>query len=1089
MVSLRNYGVGTGYTSDGVTGKKSVFSQDENIFAVHVWDDLKGGEVFKIEFQRLEAGNYVTKKTLTWTNPTYTSAYQQAKFWDWSAGKYRCRFLLNNIFGGGKTFTIEAEVPVLRRIRGKVTNKLTGDRLAFAKITFGTKSVVSLANGWYEMLDPEFISGPITCELPGFETVEKLITAPVEGDLTVDFELTAVAPPEITWWEKLLAFIIDPVLKPFLVSDLLFKEGYELLTGKEMTMAEYEIQKLKLADWVLPINVLLKLFTGRNLKGEAEEFGSAGDWIETSVLLAAALFPGFADDVAVRLGTKTVTKTQAAKIVKTMGEKRTVDALVRTVKAHPETSAKFLSKFPAAVRNAVINGLGKTAYGREIIYILGKYNYFKYTAPGLKGFLAGVSGYGKWFMILAGSLAGYITFANFLAWVGKEALIETLSFPIWKLIDEEDWDGVLKHIGALRKSIELADDAMILTKPIPLIAGIWKGFIDNANIQADIYEKIARDALEEIKETGVLTVSCTVEKSDVYIDGIKVGVTPFERELEVGTYHILVTKFGYDSTEIDVDIVAGATPHFSAEILPLEPPPTGKGKVDIAVQPTDAVLEVAGHPEITKMGAYELDLGTYTIKASKEGYYDKSATAIVKEAEITEVSIVLTKKEVPLLPEEVRGTLTISITPEDAKIEVAGEEEITSPGTYELAPGSYAVRVSKEGFVTDIKTAFVSELKDTAISFILKAVEPVPPVIEKATITITSDPIDSDVYIDGVYKWTTTPYTILLDVGAYWIRVQRDGYYPVEIEVEVEASEVSELPFVLTKIPDPEIPPYPYIPQTPYYPTYVPDVPYVPDVVTTPTAEVPPYTYDLLYTPTFPILEPEPISRPTERELLINIETTDVKPWKGRIYSIALLELSEPEAEPKILISNNEQELIEMFITWFDAGNYAKLVGFKLTFDYRYIFAKMMLYRITNKKFYDIKLRDVKQLLDQVKEEFVYYPDKTGTLNDWGKALLGRGKYGSQELMLRKYISGDFDYVNNFQLRQIEITRDLYNLARFSMGEAFISTPSPITSPILTPETPELAETPVLAQQKQCPTCFAFIDKATGKCPICAPAI
>jgi len=36
-------------------------------------------------------------------------------------------------------------------------------------------------------------------------------------------------------------------------------------------------------------------------------------------------------------------------------------------------------------------------------------------------------------------------------------------------------------------------------------------------------------------------------------------------------------------------------------------------------------------------------------------------------------------------------------------------------------------------------------------------------------------------------------------VGSYFIRVQKEGYYPVEVEIEVEAGEVAELPFVLKR--------------------------------------------------------------------------------------------------------------------------------------------------------------------------------------------------------------------------------------------------------------------------------------------------
>jgi len=103
--------------------------------------------------------------------------------------------------------------------------------------------------------------------------------------------------------------------------------------------------------------------------------------------------------------------------------------------------------------------------------------------------------------------------------------------------------------------------------------------------------------------------------------------------------------------------------------------------------------------------------------------------------------------------------------------------------------------------------------------------------------------------------------------------------------------------------------------------------------------------------------------------------------------------------------------------------------------------------------------------------------------------LLGRGKYGAQELMLRKYISGDFEYVQNFQIRQIELTRDLYNLARYSMGEAFISSPTPVSteiSPILAPES---VETPGIQGKKTCPICKAYNPLSASICEICGAAI
>jgi len=312
---------------------------------------------------------------------------------------------------------------------------------------------------------------------------------------------------KLTWWEKLLNILkFTPFLK-ITKSERTFKQGYELLTGKEMTDAEFILKKAQLMDWVLPINALTKLFLGKNLKDEPEAFGSFMDYLDIMLSVVVVLPAAKVGRVTAKLITSKISKKGAAKLVAQLGKKEIVADLVKRVKLHPETSAKFLAAFPVAVREAVINGLGKTAFGREAIYILGKTGYFKYIAPGIKNLIARAGKGPKWFMSIVGMLAGYLTFANFLAWIGKEALVETLSFPIWALIDNEDWDGVLEHVGALKDSIELADKAMILTKPIPLVSKIWKTYIDNARAQAKIYEDLAKGKvapeIPEVIETYV----------------------------------------------------------------------------------------------------------------------------------------------------------------------------------------------------------------------------------------------------------------------------------------------------------------------------------------------------------------------------------------------------------------------------------------------------------------------------------------------------------------------------------------------------------------------------------------------------------
>ena len=851
--------------------------------------------------------------------------------------------------------------------------------------------------------------------------------------------------PELSWWEKMLLKITEviPGMEGIKFDPL--KAIVEKVTGVELTEKQWLDEQAKILEWMTPFNVLSKLMFGKNLKGETEEFGSSGDWIELMIYGVGMIIPGNVDEIAAKTALKTLSKKEAAALTAKMGVKATVNELIKTVKLYPTSSAKLLAKFPKTVTDAVFAGLYKTAWGREAVYTLGKTGFYKYSAPVWKQVITSIM---KW-----------------------SAPVIAITLPIFAITEIPNLFNMIQF-ARKQKLQAVGDWPSDIAFQLDTYENLMKDYAYNIDKKIIAEDKIsADDLLKKLMEV--------IETYRNYIDDKKDVMLPENYDLSLLTLEFYETFVSDRMGKIDK--------------LPEEvPPEVTTGTLILSVEPSDAEIEVAGQPEIKAAGTFILNPGSYVIKASKDNYWDKSSTAIIKEGEETETSITLTKLSEPepeLPPEEVRGTLTISVTPEDALIEVAGNEEITTAGTYELLPGSYSIRASAEGFVTDIKTAYVSDMKDTAVSFILESTEPTPTPISKATITITSEPTDAQIYIDGEYQWTTTPYTILLDKGSYWIRVQKQDYYPIEIEAEVEEGEVAEIPFVLERIPEPEVPEEPYIPQTPYYPTYEPTEVYTPAVVTTPTYEYPSYNYDNLWPEIMTIPEVESVTPSTEKELLINIETTDLLPWLGRIYSIAFLDLSNPDAEIQVAILNDEATLINGFIDFFETGGYTKLTGYNIAFDFRYIFAKMMKYRRPSKVFKNVELRDIMQIMKQVQEAFVFGFNKPGKLDEWGKFLLGRGKYGSQDLMLNKFISGDFDYCRAFQVRQIELSFDIYNLARFCMGEAFISSPSPVSAPIEAISETISAETPAIQGNKTCPNCKAFNPLSATTCEICSVAI
>lgn len=270
--------------------------------------------------------------------------------------------------------------------------------------------------------------------------------------------------------------------------------------------------------------------------------------------------------------------------------------------------------------------------------------------------------------------------------------------------------------------------------------------------------------------------------------------------------------------------------------------------------------------------------------------------------------------------------------------------------------------------------------------------------------------------------------------------------------------------------------------------------PIIPRVVPTPPEEV---------VPTIPITPPpfipgdflssftpkefRPVKAPfeAERDLIINIETTGLLPFESRIFSIAYLDLTNPNNETQVLISDNEEELINAFFNIYDNGNFTRIIGWNISFDYRFLFSIACLYRRPVPKFYNASLRDVQQIYQQVKEQYVYGFQKPNKLTEWATFLLGIGKLMPQKDLLKKYLEGDFETVNAFQRRQIEMTKGLYDLARFVQSASPTASNQSNPESTLTPEPISNIQNPGNPGEKKCRNCLQLNPKDATECIIC----
>jgi len=718
MAGIRNYGVGTGYTSSGITGRKSTFEWNERIYACHVWDDVNRNDKFTIELWRSRPGKNEFVKKWDWINSAgHSSIYQYVWILRYPSGDYVFNFLRNDSLEKAVSFTIKEKPSAPPEVEYQ-----------FYDID-GTPSGAEIWEG--DVLHG--VAG-MSLRLP---YKDHYLTFKKEGYKSKTIQVGTKPGGEV--------IKIRYSLEPVEIFPVIPEETIDFWTAKGYSFENAEkIAKWCIANKATPSPELIEeIITGEKLPAPG---------------------PGY-------------------KVLPTPPPTIHDEGLELYKELDIALFEKDVSKVRSLLTRAVTIEQSPTPL---IVLIFG---------------IVGVIG-------LIVTLIGSYPFAGFL----REEALQTLDFAIRTAKERRDIENYEKAIKAKEEILKRTFwERIVGAIPIATTVAALREYFGAARIKleadkADL-ERLRKELEEEeLKKPGTLKVTSNIDASDVYVNGLKVGLTPFEKIYDTGTYNILVTKFKHTSDEKTVIVEADKVTEFNATIEALPEPPPEKATLDISVIPTDSVLEVAGHPEINKMGTYDVDEGTYIIKASKEGYYDKSVTVYASAGEIEEVSIILTEIAGP--PPEAKGTLIITSKPADVLIEIAGHPEITSPGTYTLPTGSYTVKISKEGYYDKYATAIIKTSQETTISITLSEKPEIPPpeeVIEvplekleapfnawkytiKAIDAVTKAPLHADIYLDGVSIEHYTPWSIYLFPNTkYILQLERWGYKPAFVEINTPA--------------------------------------------------------------------------------------------------------------------------------------------------------------------------------------------------------------------------------------------------------------------------------------------------------------
>jgi DNA polymerase elongation subunit (family B) len=225
-------------------------------------------------------------------------------------------------------------------------------------------------------------------------------------------------------------------------------------------------------------------------------------------------------------------------------------------------------------------------------------------------------------------------------------------------------------------------------------------------------------------------------------------------------------------------------------------------------------------------------------------------------------------------------------------------------------------------------------------------------------------------------------------------------------DIKTSVVETEESPFipgekvikaVMAKVPEEE----------PYYPPEVPEE-YLP-------------TYEEL-----PFFKAEPKNNP----VVLDIETTGANPWDSRIICISARSI-DPAAKIQTFFDLDEKAMVNEFLDWFRTNSFNQIIGYNVSFDHRFIFAKCCKYLIRCGIFADAELYDIMNVMQQVKQAYVYGFNKAGSLNDWAEFLLGAGKKMTIDELFKAWEDKRYEAIINYNRDDVELEYTLWLIINY----------------------------------------------------------
>jgi hypothetical protein len=284
--------------------------------------------------------------------------------------------------------------------------------------------------------------------------------------------------------------------------------------------------------------------------------------------------------------------------------------------------------------------------------------------------------------------------------------------------------------------------------------------------------------------TGGITLSGlqAVDASyEVMVEQQSYGHSTRINGLKPGSHIIRVSAPGFKPLVVRVVVVAGKSTDVSDNLVR----ETGSIFVKSTSQDDQIYLDgkaVGRSPQRID----HVPVGPHGIRIEAKGFKTETREVVVTADQRADVEVQLV---------QITGSILVEATGQADRVLI--DNQPSGPSGKEIPnvlPGPHTVTVTAEGFLPATKVITVEPDKTSRVELML---QPAP-----GTLTIAGTGQQARVYVDGKLKGSTNPadqLVLSLDPGRYTVRVEADGFEPVQRDVSITAGKDSRVSPVLRR--------------------------------------------------------------------------------------------------------------------------------------------------------------------------------------------------------------------------------------------------------------------------------------------------